>query len=74
MTWLSSPLKTERLHLRPLADGDEVPIASLFSDPEVRRYLGGPLSREQAESCAGRESGIDGQALGCVCLVRGRFD
>lgn len=52
MSWLGSLLKTDRLYLRPLVKGDEAPIASLFSDPEVRRYLGGALSREQAESRA----------------------
>lgn len=55
VTWLSSPLLTPRLVLRPMMQGDEEPIAALFSNGEVRRHLGGALSIEEAN---GRAAGV----------------
>jgi len=48
MTWLPTPITTDRLVLRPLTRGDEKPIAELFLDAEVRRFLGGPLTKREA--------------------------
>lgn len=48
MTWLTDPLLTERLLLRPMEPADEDSIAILFSDVDVRRYLGGALTPEVA--------------------------
>jgi ribosomal-protein-alanine N-acetyltransferase len=43
-------LDTARLTLRPLAPGDLDPLASMYADPEVMRYIGtgGPRGREEA--------------------------
>lgn len=46
--WLQEPLLTERLRLRPWQECDFPQIVALKTDPEVRRYIGGPLSREKA--------------------------
>ena len=47
--WLAEPLSTPRLRLRPTRPADRGPIIDLVTDDEVRRYLGGAMSREQAE-------------------------
>jgi RimJ/RimL family protein N-acetyltransferase len=40
--------ETERLHLRLLAEGDEVLFHGLYTDPETMRFIGPPLSVEKA--------------------------
>ncbi|AJF63573.1 GNAT family N-acetyltransferase [Streptomyces vietnamensis] len=37
------PLVTERLVLRPVRSGDVPAVTRLWTDPEVRRHLGGPV-------------------------------
>jgi RimJ/RimL family protein N-acetyltransferase len=39
-------IETARLRLRPRALGDVEPIVMMDSDPEVRRFMGGPLDPE----------------------------
>jgi RimJ/RimL family protein N-acetyltransferase len=41
-------LETERLRLRGWHDGDLDAYAEMYADPEVMRFLGGPVAREQA--------------------------
>ncbi len=53
MTWLREPIVTDRLLLRSIVSGDERAVAALFTDADVRRYLGGPLGAEEAESRIG---------------------
>lgn len=43
---------TERLVLRPFRDSDLEPWAALNADPDVTRYLGPPLSREDSDRTA----------------------
>ncbi|HEY2791830.1 MAG TPA: GNAT family N-acetyltransferase, partial [Micromonosporaceae bacterium] len=43
-------LGSERLLLRDWRESDREPWAAMNADPEVRRYLGGPLSSAQAEA------------------------
>ncbi|MGA5499055.1 GNAT family N-acetyltransferase [Streptomyces cinereoruber] len=38
------PLRTERLLLRPVRGGDVPAVTRLWTDPEVRRHLGGPVT------------------------------
>jgi [ribosomal protein S5]-alanine N-acetyltransferase len=45
-------LETPRLVLREVAAGDMELLVALRVDPEVRRYLGGPMSFDQAKSMA----------------------
>lgn len=82
--WLPTPLLTERLRLRPWADCDEAAIVALKTDPEVRKYLGGPQSREKAlagtrEQIAAQHWGHfvvttqpSGEAVGTVSFDRKR--
>jgi len=48
VSWLEEPLQTKRLRLRPTRPGDEEWIIQLFTDPEVRKYVGGAMSEETA--------------------------
>ncbi len=42
------PIETERLLLRGWREADLDPYADLAADPEVNRFLGDPMDREQA--------------------------
>ncbi len=46
--WLTEPLLTQRLRLRAFTDGDRPAALRLRTDGEVRRYLGGPMSPDDA--------------------------
>lgn len=41
-------IETERLRLRPLGTGDEALFHDLYTDAETMRFIGTPLSAEQA--------------------------
>ncbi|HEX6444946.1 MAG TPA: GNAT family N-acetyltransferase [Streptosporangiales bacterium] len=43
-------IRTSRLLLRGWRDSDLAPFAALNADPEVTRYLAGPLSREESDA------------------------
>jgi RimJ/RimL family protein N-acetyltransferase len=43
-------LRTERLVLRRWRDDDREPFARLNADPEVTRYLPGPLTRDESDA------------------------
>ncbi len=47
-------LRTQRLLLRPWRPSDLDPFAALNADPEVRRYLGPLLTREESDAEAER--------------------
>ncbi|MFC5525636.1 GNAT family N-acetyltransferase [Rhodanobacter ginsengisoli] len=40
--------ETERLLLRPLAEGDEAFFHAIYTDPEIMRFIGTPLTETQA--------------------------
>lgn len=42
------PFQTTRLDVRPMAAGDEALYRRLYSDPEVMRHIGTPLTAEAA--------------------------
>lgn len=48
------PLKTQRLLLRPWRPEDREPFAALNADPDVRRYFGDLLTREQSDAAVDR--------------------
>jgi RimJ/RimL family protein N-acetyltransferase len=50
-------LETERLRLRRWRSGDREPFAALNADPEVARYLPGPLTRAQSDRLVERIEG-----------------
>jgi RimJ/RimL family protein N-acetyltransferase len=61
--------ETERLFLRPLAEGDEALFDRLYTDPETMRFIAPPLSAERALSrfrkiiMRQRKPSIDGRYL-----------
>jgi RimJ/RimL family protein N-acetyltransferase len=43
------PIETARLRLRTWREDDLAPYARICAEPEVMRYLSGPMTREQSE-------------------------
>ncbi|MBL1097079.1 GNAT family N-acetyltransferase [Streptomyces coffeae] len=58
-------LTTARLHLRPIEAADVPAVSRLWTDPAVRRYLGGPVPEETVRA---RERGCVG-AFGAFGVV-----
>lgn len=46
-SWWPATLTTGRLLLRPVEPADVTEVSRLWTDPVVRRYLGGPVSSEE---------------------------
>jgi len=42
-------IESARLRLRTWREDDLAPYARICADPEVMRYLSGPMTREQSE-------------------------
>ncbi len=62
-------LRTSRLLLREWRDEDLAPFAALNADPQVARFLSGPLTREESDTLVGRIKAHwrdDGYALWAV--------
>ncbi|WP_251015613.1 GNAT family N-acetyltransferase [Streptomyces sp. ISL-99] len=82
--WWPASLTTSRLALRPIESSDVPEIARLWTDPEVRRYLGGPVAqqtvRERRNACVGAPGALsvvrqeDGVVVGLVTVERGGRD
>ncbi|MFG1929008.1 GNAT family N-acetyltransferase [Cryptosporangium sp. NPDC048952] len=52
--WLPAPLTAPRVCVRRPAHGDEAALVALFTDAEVRQFLGGPLDLDDAQRRAAR--------------------
>ncbi|BAU81121.1 GCN5-related N-acetyltransferase [Streptomyces laurentii] len=73
-----APLVTERLVLRPVRTRDVPAVTRLWTDPEVRRHLGGPVAdavvriRQRrivgASQCRAVERTRDGAVIGLVTV------
>jgi RimJ/RimL family protein N-acetyltransferase len=50
-------IETQRLLLRAWQPSDEAPFAALNADPEVTRYLRGPMRRDESEELLARIRG-----------------
>jgi RimJ/RimL family protein N-acetyltransferase len=50
-------IETERLLLRAWQPSDETPFAALNADPEVTRYLRGPMRRDESDELLARIRG-----------------
>ncbi|MFD0369793.1 GNAT family N-acetyltransferase [Streptomyces sp. NPDC059071] len=76
----SEPIVTDRLVLRPVRTGDLPAVTRLWTDPEVRRHLGGPVVdsviRIRQRRIVGApgfhavERAADGTVLGLVTVER----
>lgn len=72
-------LTTARLVLRPVEAADISAISPLWTDPQVRRYLGGPVTADEvarrqrgyvgAPGTFGVASRADGTVLGLVIMT-----
>lgn len=72
-------LSTARLVLRPVEAADVPAFSRLWTDPEVRRYLGGPVAADEvarrereyvgAPGTFGVVSRTDGTVLGLVTMT-----
>ncbi|MFE1551690.1 GNAT family N-acetyltransferase [Streptomyces sp. NPDC058718] len=62
----SAPLSTDRLLLRSVRRGDLVAVTRLWTDPEVRHHLGGPVTEPVIRI---RQRRIVG-AAGCHAVIR----
>jgi RimJ/RimL family protein N-acetyltransferase len=82
-------LTTERLHLRGWLERDREPFAAINADPEVMKYMPGPLDRAGSDAMIDRFTGYftelgfglwaveeraSGALLGFVGLALPRFD
>lgn len=64
-------LETERLVLRRWSDEDRAPFAALNADPEVARWLLGPLTRAESDALLDRiEAGFDAHGFGLWAVER----
>ncbi|WP_116246221.1 GNAT family N-acetyltransferase [Nocardiopsis sp. FIRDI 009] len=62
-------LRTDRLVLRPWRESDLEPWAAMNADPEVRRHLGDPLTREQSDASVARfQADLDRRGWGWWAL------
>ena len=66
MPWTVHTIETDRTRLRTFADRDKPAIHRLLTDPEVRRYLGGPAEAAQVE--AARTASV-GERWGVFCIA-----
>lgn len=83
MGWLSQPLRSDRLVARALGEADRPLLTSLMRSPDVRAFLGGPMTAEQVVDALagpiGRRWGVfcvvlvdSGEPIGTVTLSRDR--
>ncbi|HEY5664423.1 MAG TPA: GNAT family N-acetyltransferase [Ilumatobacter sp.] len=71
MVWIDEPIETGRLRLRSFRSSDQPTILRLLADPEVRRYLGGPVDDDHLE--AARTATV-GERWGVFCVAESVSD
>ncbi|WP_170323808.1 GNAT family N-acetyltransferase [Cryptosporangium phraense] len=52
--WLPAPLTASRVRVRRPQHGDEAALVALFTDEDVRQFVGGPLGTDDAQRRAAR--------------------
>ena len=66
MPWTADSLTTDRLTLRPFEERDKEALIEMYTSPEVRRFLGGPVDDETVEAL--RTAAI-GEQWGAFCIA-----
>jgi len=66
MPWIEIEIVTDRLRLRAFRNDDKPAIMRLLTDPEVRRYLGGPVGEAHVEAA---RSATVGERWGAFCIA-----
>lgn len=67
-------IETDRLTLRGWQDSDVAPFHAMCNDPDVMRYLGPPLSLEDAAAARTRQNGILASHGYCFWAVERKAD
>jgi RimJ/RimL family protein N-acetyltransferase len=70
----ATAIETQRLILRGWRESDATPFHAMCNDAEVMRYLGPPLSREDAEAAATRQNGFIASHGYCFWAVERKTD
>lgn len=71
MPWTADLVTTDRLTLRPFEERDKEALIEMYTSPEVRRYLGGPVGAETVEALRGADIGA---TWGSFCIAEQRND
>lgn len=66
MPWTDETIETDRTRLRVFTGSDKPAIVRLLSDPDVRRYLGGPADVAQVEAA---KLAAVGERWGVFCVA-----
>jgi len=66
MPWTDAAIETDRTRLRAFAARDKQVVVRLLTDPEIRRYLGGPVDESQVEAA---QSAKVGERWGVFCIA-----
>ena len=69
--WFDEMLETERTRLRAFLERDKPAILRLVTDPEVRRYLGGPFGEDQVAEV---KASTVGERWGSFCIADATTD
>lgn len=67
-------IETDRLILRAWRESDVPPFHAMCNDPEVMRYLGPPLSFEDAQTAADRQNGFIASHGYCFWAIERKSD
>jgi RimJ/RimL family protein N-acetyltransferase len=66
MPWTHETIETGRTRLRVFTEDDKPAIVRLLTDPDVRRYLGGPADDAQVEAA---QAAAVGERWGAFCIA-----
>ena len=72
MAWTNALITTRRVTLRCPTDEDRPAISRVLTDPDVRRFLGGPVSDEDLAAFASRPIGRQTGLFVAVLAETGR--
>ena len=66
MAWTSDSLTTDRLTLRPFEERDKDALVEMYTSPEVRRFMGGPVDGATVEALRAADIG---ERWGAFCIA-----
>ncbi|MGB9359255.1 MAG: GNAT family N-acetyltransferase [Acidimicrobiia bacterium] len=66
MPWTADSLTADRLTLRPFEERDKAALVAMYTSPEVRRFLGGPVDDAAVEALWSADIG---EQWGAFCIA-----